>query len=369
MKRAKLFLGIAAVMLAAFPLSDASAQDITKFSIRRTLIKSYPDIVLKGGIDLDKDGILSEEEQLIDDNEDGKFDEREFWNFFQENKDSISRKVISQVEAVKDIAKSNIEAGCYGNTKCVIICLRVLSAMKDKSNIPTFLKEVGSYDGEVRQSAVEALGNTGDKSVVGMLLEVMKSDERAKTRGAAITSLSKICDKSDKQVAAEIRMALSDDNRAVVKYAATRALAKIGDENAIPELRVALTSKNEKVRRGAATALGNIGNNMVVQDLIKALRDEDSKVRKNAAEALGKIGDISAKAALEDASKDIDPEVAQVASAALVQLQEKEIARQEEEKKKAEEDKKDKTDKAEVEKDETKKGLFQKLGCSCDFVY
>ena len=142
----KSMTGIVVLLAAMIALLSETtlSQPITKFSIRKTIIKSYPDVVLKSGIDFDKNGIIEGDEELLDSDENGKFDEDEYWFLYQANKNRISKKVVQDVGAVKDMAKSGIEGLCYGTKDCVISCLRVLGSMMDKSNIPVFLKELGS---------------------------------------------------------------------------------------------------------------------------------------------------------------------------------------------------------------------------------
>jgi HEAT repeat protein len=78
---------------------------------------------------------------------------------------------------------------------------------------------------------------------------------------------------------------------------AAEALAQIGPE-AIPELRLALSSPEAHVRREAAGVLARMGPDAkdAVTDLMRLLDDEDEATRKIAARALGRIGPDAAPA-------------------------------------------------------------------------
>ncbi len=78
---------------------------------------------------------------------------------------------------------------------------------------------------------------------------------------------------------------------------AAEALSQIGPQ-AIPELRRALQSGNQRVRREAASVLVRMGpeGKEAVPDLIVLLDDEDEATRKLAARALGRIGPDAAPA-------------------------------------------------------------------------
>jgi competence protein ComFC len=101
-------------------------------------------------------------------------------------------------------------------------------------------------------------------------------------------------------------------------------LGKSRSDDALPELILALSSKEINVRRLAGSALGKIANPCAVGPLLDLLaREEKPQVRQYAIKALGKIRHASARPVLEKISQDIN-EVSynrSAARSALMELQ------------------------------------------------
>lgn len=89
---------------------------------------------------------------------------------------------------------------------------------------------------------------------------------------------------------------------------ASRALAKIG-EPAIEELKKAMSSPNENVRRLAIKSLGQIGDINLIESLIKALSDPSRRVQASAAIALGNYRHPIASHKLTEVFTKASPEV------------------------------------------------------------
>ena len=170
-------------------------------------------------------------------------------------------------------------------------------------------------DPQVQYEAAEALGNLGDETAVGPLINALKRDEFSGVRWKAAEALSKIGNPAVEPLIATLQypdddvrwkaaialgeignpdaiepliQLLSDDDR-FVRSRAAHALSMIG-EPAVPPLIHALKKGYPDVRWGAALSLGKTKNPLAVEPLILALADEEAMVRAEAAAALASIG-------------------------------------------------------------------------------
>lgn len=108
--------------------------------------------------------------------------------------------------------------------------------------------------------------------------------------------------------------------------AAAYALGEIRDEEAVPDLIVALKSDRAHMRRIAAHALGKIGDKRAVPSLIDLLNSEAQPVavQASAITALGKIGDPDAKHILSRLNRSPEKWLQQTANIALLKISTKE---------------------------------------------
>jgi HEAT repeat protein len=207
----------------------------------------------------------------------------------------------------------------------------------------------------VRVKLVEALWNIDKPSVQTLmptLLEALKDEKSEVARANAcsvigqfgalgkpgVSALAKALNDKDPAVRAEAAMALGEIGPAAraaigallealkpaeVNFAEPfilTALGKIG-EPAIPALKVALTAKEYRLRRGAAYALAMIGPAAAetIDPLAKMLTAPEADLRSLAARALGKIGK-EAKPVAPEILKLLDDSSPQVRIAAAVSL-------------------------------------------------
>ncbi|HEU4995684.1 MAG TPA: M56 family metallopeptidase [Gemmatimonadaceae bacterium] len=136
---------------------------------------------------------------------------------------------------------------------------------------------------DVRQHAIEALGNLEDPRILGPLVAALK-DSNADVRSAAADAIDNI--DNIKQAPAALIEALNDPNRDVRKNAA-ESLGSIGDVAAVPALKRLTSDSDTEIRRAAVEALRDIGGPEAIQVLMGMLKDSDPEVRRVAAEALG----------------------------------------------------------------------------------
>ena len=195
------------------------------------------------------------------------------------------------------------------------------AAKLGSGTIPTALQLLDSdEDIGVREAAVTALGNIGDRATVPRLLAALETDSGFSVRRAAAKALGNI---GDRAAVPGIVGALEKDIASSVRRAAAIALGSIGDRTAMLGLVAALEKDPEPVVRGvAATALGLVADDDAIARLVAALQnDEAENVRSSAAKALGIIGDHAAFLVLLDRlEKDQAKHVRGAAATALGQL-------------------------------------------------
>jgi len=151
---------------------------------------------------------------------------------------------------------------------------------------------------EIRPDVIRALGETGHRRALPVLMELLE-DEDVTVRGQAAIALGNIGDDSSAPALIE---ALEDEYD-YVRECATVALGNIGDARAIPSLIKALDDMDIEVRRHAVWALGEIGGASVVPVLLEQLGGVDKQICLNAIWALRKMGTPEALKAVEEYEK------------------------------------------------------------------
>jgi HEAT repeat protein len=147
----------------------------------------------------------------------------------------------------------------------------------------------------IRREAAYAIGETGSRSAVARLSELLSGDKEAAVRGAAAVALGQIGDET-------------------AVNALSQALSRVKKKKAAPA--------DEFLMRSAAHSLGQIRSRAGLPALIAALSDDQNPldVRREAAAALGLIGDPSAAPSLRAVLDSSDPYLAEAAREALRRL-------------------------------------------------
>ena len=158
-----------------------------------------------------------------------------------------------------------------------------LGALKDERASAPLLSALSDENAEIRLKAAAALGNLKDAKAVAQLSEIVENPLEPDTvRDAAVTALGNIGDKSAEDVlirALDIRVGDISKNAIV-------ALGKLESEAAIPKLiailedkRIALDASTDALakasaRTKAATALGEIGGTRAAEAVAGQLVDD-----------------------------------------------------------------------------------------------
>lgn len=187
-------------------------------------------------------------------------------------------------------------------------------------NVEEIIKNTQSQDQQVREEAVDLLGQLATPDAIDTLLMIIKDKaEDRSLRRKALWSLRMIGDEAVIQPLAEILkdegypdsseiifvigdiggeraakvlldiLQSSDEN---LKFFVASALGNVGDMQAIPSLtQLYRSTKNMSVKAEVALALGKLHDKHVIPFLIALLKDssEDENRRKDAAEVLGDL--------------------------------------------------------------------------------
>lgn len=170
-----------------------------------------------------------------------------------------------------------------------------LGEMADERCVEPLVRCLRDGDWQVREAAVEALAEVGSPAVESLIKFLRDWDARKYVTQA----LGKI---NDERVLDPLISMLRNDE---FKDDATRALVELGSP-AVPKLIIALTDKDEFVRKQAILALGDIKDPQAVDPLIALLQDQDWWTRLTAAAALEKIGEPRGRDAIKPLMKDQD---------------------------------------------------------------
>ena len=170
-----------------------------------------------------------------------------------------------------------------------------LGEMGDERCVEPLVRALRDGDWQVREAAVEAIAEVGSPAVE-LLIRYVRDWE---ARKYVIQAMGKI---NDERVLDPLMSMLHNDE---FKDDATRALIELG-KPAVPKLIVALTDREEFVRKQAILALGEIKDSEAVDPLIAMLQDQDWLTRLTAAAALEQIGDLRGRDAVKPLMKDPD---------------------------------------------------------------
>ncbi|MCK4308310.1 HEAT repeat domain-containing protein, partial [candidate division WOR-3 bacterium] len=188
-----------------------------------------------------------------------------------------------------------------------------LCSSGNKSVIPVLIEVLKnkSEHWRVRSTIASRLWDLRDKSAIPALIEVLEDKtEYCRLHEQCVASLDHLTRQypSERKIVVPVLIEMLKDKNKVTRWSAANALGMIGDESAIPALRKALEDKEIRLR--AAYALSHLGDRSVIPLLIDTLRSGDRTSRMNAAWNLGRLGGRESLAALKQASeKEIDNQV------------------------------------------------------------
>jgi len=152
---------------------------------------------------------------------------------------------------------------------------------------PPLVRLLGDDDWQVRKDAASMLGELAYEPAMDALADVAHSDPEGEVRSSAIDALGTIGGSG----ALEPLVSLLKDESRDVRATAADALGTLADARGVEPLLGALKDKDSLVRATAARSLGVIKDQRAVLPLIAALKDDANNVIAASAWALGQIGD------------------------------------------------------------------------------
>jgi HEAT repeat protein len=215
----------------------------------------------------------------------------------EERRDAVMKLGLLRHPEASRVAAAHLSDASIAVRVAAVNSVLSLPAEEIVTALAPLLKDKNEF---LRQETAYALGNTGSRSAVGPLIELVTSEKLPGPRGAAVVSLGKLRDESAVVTLAQLVDPSSSTSQNKRRSAET----------------------NEFVLRSAVRTLGQLGSPAAVPALTFALTNEMNplEVRREAAVALGLIGDQAAKAVLTEATTSDDPYLAQAANEALRSL-------------------------------------------------
>jgi len=165
----------------------------------------------------------------------------------------------------------------------------VYSLIELLSNVPT------DQSHEIRDTVVEKLSNTDDRSVVVPLVEILEESTQAAQRRNTAWMLGRVTSQEERdRVIESLVDALGDDDQMLRQFAAT-SLAELGDDDNMVERRLLKIVQDDgvdpEVRGQAIFTLGKVGGERSRKTLDKLIDEtEHDVVRKKAFSAISKLG-------------------------------------------------------------------------------
>ncbi len=224
-----------------------------------------------------------------------------------------------------------------------------------------FLIALDDEDENVRAAAVEGLWENEERSTMGRLLQLLRTDESAIVRAAAarglrafalLAELDRFRPADLTALDTALRDSLTDEfeeipvrarametlgvrsrpwvpdliewayrhDESLMRVAALHAMGESCDTRWLPRVIEHLSDPEPAMRFEAATAAGSIADPSAVPGLLPLLDDRDSEVQEAAIAALGEIGGERARRALRERAASRDARIAAAARDALAVL-------------------------------------------------
>ncbi len=176
-----------------------------------------------------------------------------------------------------------LEALRSGDKKTRYVIAAALGESGDKRVIKVLVESLADPDWTIRKSATMALAEIGDNAV-DMMLEYLRGPNDD-IRDGCLRALVRTGDRGLKRLFDEI-IKMDDNQRFLIR----KSIVKIGSRVVEPLMRLFKLSDPE-ILSFAASALGEIGNPRSVPVLITGLSHTDWNVRRSSAYALTEIGE------------------------------------------------------------------------------
>lgn len=176
-----------------------------------------------------------------------------------------------------------LEALRAGDKQLRYVIAAALGESGDKRVIKVLIESLADPDWTIRKSATQALAEIGDNAIDPMIEALQDTSEDV--RDGCLQSIVRIGDKALLRLFEVVEKV--DDNQ---RYLIRKGLVKMGSKVVDPLVRLFKTKK-EAIMTFSAATLGEIGSPKAVPVLIDGLSDNSWNVRRSSAYALGEIGE------------------------------------------------------------------------------
>ena len=176
-----------------------------------------------------------------------------------------------------------LEALRNGDKQTRYVIAAALGESGDKRVIRVLIESLADPDWTIRKSATMALAEIGDNAV-DMMLEYLRGPNED-IRDGCLRALVKAGNASLQRLFDEI-IKMDDNHRFLIR----RSIVKIGSRVVEPLMRL-FKMQNPEILAFAASTLGEIGNPRAVPVLVVGLSHDDWNVRRSCAYALTEIGE------------------------------------------------------------------------------
>jgi HEAT repeat protein len=236
-----------------------------------------------------------------------------------------------------------------------LLAVRGLAASARPAALPPLRDSVADPDPAVREAAVQALGQRGDRAAAATIIGAAKQEPWPAVRRAEVAALGELCgagagdlfvraverDQDDVRRAALLGLVSCKDGRATrlsldvlgreretpgLRSFAAALLGRLRDPKVVPEMasaleRLVVESQTDLALEATAVstmrAMGVIGGPAAAAAALDLRGDPRPSLRRSAVETLGRVCDGKAAAALREAMNDKDQGVATAAVAGL----------------------------------------------------
>ncbi|MCP4113440.1 MAG: HEAT repeat domain-containing protein [Desulfobacteraceae bacterium] len=158
--------------------------------------------------------------------------------------------------------------------------------------IPELKKAMKNENWRMRTHAMIAMGKTGDKTLIPLILDYLQRDPHISVRNCSVIALTEL----EAVSAVPYLLTLLDTQKPVPKHKTVskkllvESLGKLKDSRAVMPVYEYLFSKNSSIRLKAVKALISIGDKSVSHVLLKQIKKaEEHRLSRHVAEILGEL--------------------------------------------------------------------------------
>ncbi len=199
------------------------------------------------------------------------------------------------------------------------LALAALRDVEPEIAVPLIKKVLHDENQQVRSMAVFCLGLKPTAECLGLLVNILQTEDDYGVRADAAGALGYL---EDIRAFEPLVQAFHQEKQWLVRFSAAVALGNLKDPRAQATLLEALASEEVVLQQAAIAALGEIKAIDTLEAILKFVTSEDWLVRQRLAESLGNMDSQKSRSALRYLAKDSHPNVAEAAIISLQRFEE-----------------------------------------------